>query len=444
MNNLAAMTSSFSTLILLLLLLASNDIALASSASSSSDELLDAKSIDMARRIIQQVKDYSNNNNVEQQPSSPSPPSSSSWKMILRVLENSFLGNEAEVEEDDNDNNYSSSTNEANARIKALQWLTLDYEKSTSSSTSRHHHKVPEYYESGLLDRYALATIYYATNGEDWIYDTNDDDTPFLSPNSHLQWAGVNGNNHDGHVSMLDLSHRNLVSSTFLPLEIVLLSPTLELLWLSDNTGLSGSLPHYIGDFTSLSSLSIYQTSMSGTLPESLYNLPKLSSLRIYKSNFTGGISSNIGKLSGALRWLWIHENQFTGRLPEEMGSLSKLEGMTLHGNLFDVVHDVRNDGSVGDADGGDDEVKSNIIPWSVCTNLINGGELKHLWTDCEEDALLLDDEEEGESKLNASVKACSCCTRCFPRKTKRTTKSEKERISLSFADDMASDVSVN
>ncbi|KAL7432758.1 hypothetical protein ACHAXH_004649 [Discostella pseudostelligera] len=437
MNNTATMTNSFSALILLLLLLASNDIA-----SSSSSSELDAKSIDMARRIIQKVKDYSNNNNVEQPSSSP-PPSSSSWQILLRVLEKSFLGNGVEVEEDDNDNNYSSTPHEANARIKALQWLTLDYEESTSSSAkSRHHHKVPEYYESGLLDRYALATIYYATNGEDWTYDTNDDGTQFLSPISHLQWAGVNGNNHDGHVSMLDLSHRNLVSSTFLPLEIVLLSPKLELLWLSDNSGLSGSLPTYIGDLTSLSSLSIYQTSMSGTLPESLYNLPKLSSLRIYKSKFSGGISSNIGKLSGALRWLWIHENQFNGRLPEELGSLSKLEGMTLHGNQLDVVDD-RNDGNVGDGGGGSgDGFKSNIIPWSVCTNLISGGELKHLWTDCQEDALLLDDEE-GESKLNASVKACSCCTRCFLRKTKRT-KNENERTPLSFADGMASDVSVN
>ena len=438
----AAMAASFPfSRLSSLLLLAFVAFASASSTDGTSFSELDAKSIDMARRVIQKLKDYSNNNDVEQQPSLLP----SSWQMLLHTLEKSFLGivNGAVVEEDDNGNsknNYSSTSQEASARLQALQWLTLDYGKSVSSSSSyssanHQHHKDDhhnQYYESGLLDRYALATIYYATNGKDWTYDdaqspsssasssSSDDQQLFLSSASHLQWSGVNGNNRDGHVTMLDLSHRNLVSNSFLPLEIVLLSPTLELLWLSDNMGLSGSLPDYLGDFASLSSLSIYQTSMSGTLPETLYNLPKLSSLRLYKSNFSGGISSSIGKLVG-LRWLWLHDNRFSGVLPQELGLLSKLEGMTLHGNEFDTIDVMNGDG-----------LRSNIIPESVCTNLVtaasnvggvgstSGGELKHLWTDCEEDSMLVV-EDGGESKIlnSASVKACSCCTRCFPRKTK-------------------------
>jgi len=99
---------------------------------------------------------------------------------------------------------------------------------------------------------------------------------------------------------------------------------------------------------------------------------------------------------------------------------LSKLEWMTLHGNEFDTIDVMNGDG-----------LRSNIIPESVCTNLnvasnvggvgsTSGGELKHLWTDCEEDSMLVV-EDGGESKIlnSASVKACSCCTRCFPRKTK-------------------------
>jgi hypothetical protein len=419
-----------------LLLLAVLALASASSTDGTSFSELDAKSIDMARRIIQKMKDYSNNNDVEQQPSLLPP----SWQMLLHTLEKSFLGigNGAVdvVEEDGNsNNNYSRTSQEASARLQALQWLTLDYEKSASYSSANHqHHKDDhhnQYYESGLLDRYALATIFYATNGKDWTYDdaqspssasssSADDQQLFLSSTSHLQWSGVNGNNRDGHVTMLDLSHRNLVSNSFLPLEIVLLSPTLELLWLSDNMGLSGSLPDFLDDFASLSSLSIYQTSMSGTLPETLYNLPKLSSLRLYKSNFSGGISSSIGKLVG-LRWLWLHDNRFSGVLPQELGLLSKLEGMTLHGNEFDTIDVMNGDG-----------LKSNVIPESVCTNLItaasnvggvgstSGGELKHLWTDCEADSFL-EVEDGGESKIlsSATMKACSCCTRCFPRKTK-------------------------
>lgn len=432
----------------------------ASRPSPSSSSELDIKDMDMARRIIQKIKDYSNvDTDADLQHQNPSLPSPSSWKTLLRILEKSFLGIEEEEENDSHPSHYSSTYQEANARIQALRWITLDYEKSfasSSSTTHDHNHKDQTIishheYENGLLDRYALATIYFATNGKKWTYydDENKSSHPpsphfssedqqqkqqqFLSSTSHLQWSGVNGNNRDGHVTMLDLSHRNLVSPSFLPLELVLLSPTLELLWLSDNMGLSGTIPNYIGDLTSLSSLSMYRTSMEGSIPKSLYNLPKLSSLRLYKSNFSGSISSNIGKLIG-LRWLWLHENRFSGVLPQELGSLSKLEGMTLHGNQFGVIiHD-------GNTTAG---LKSNIIPESVCTNLRmmmtavvgnvgssnSEGELKHLWTDCEEDALVLlavDEENAGESTKmkNASiVKACSCCTRCFPRK-----KSENEK----------------
>ncbi len=457
--------SSFFTSLLALLAFVAFTSAIEDASPPASSEL-DAKSIDMARRIIQKIKDYSKTDNdyfdqKQQQPQSSS--SSPSWKMLLSTLEKSFLGIDASVgkeEISDSDSNsrnnyYSSTPQEESARIQAVHWLALDYEKSISSSSSaRHHHE----HESGLLDRYALATIYYATNGKDWTYNDStsfsskeeeQEQHHFLSSSSHLQWIGVNGNNRDGHVTMLDLSNRNLVSPSFLPLELVLLSPTLELLWLSDNMSLSGTIPNYIfgSDFASLSSLSICHTSMTGPIPDTLYTLPKLSSLRLYKSNFSGSISANIGRLTG-LRWLWLHENRFSGVLPEELGSLSKLEGMTLHGNQFEVIHD------------GDSELKTNIIPESVCANLMTttttssnvgggssgGGELKHLWTDCEEDALLLVEEEEEReesSKLNSStassVKACSCCTRCFPRK-----KNENERISSSFVADDEIKSSIN
>ena len=61
----------------------------------------------------------------------------------------------------------------------------------------------------------------------------------------------MNGNRDDT-VTWLDLSNRNVYSTQFLPLELTLLSPTLELLWISENPGLSGSLPEYIGDFQKL------------------------------------------------------------------------------------------------------------------------------------------------------------------------------------------------
>eukprot|EP00579_Thalassiosira_antarctica_P012818 CAMPEP_0201934276 /NCGR_PEP_ID=MMETSP0903-20130614/33277_1 /ASSEMBLY_ACC=CAM_ASM_000552 /TAXON_ID=420261 /ORGANISM="Thalassiosira antarctica, Strain CCMP982" /LENGTH=436 /DNA_ID=CAMNT_0048474449 /DNA_START=37 /DNA_END=1347 /DNA_ORIENTATION=+ len=387
-----------------------------SAVAAAESDLVDAKSLAMANRILQKVKDYEN----------PPP----SWNMILRVMENSFLAIP------DNDSNfYQSSPHEEKARERALHWLAHEDESSANLSDDG--------YDRGLLQRYALATIYFATGGDDWKecsqkkQSSNNpdsicesDDERYLSPFSHLKWTGINGKN--GQVTWLDLSGRGLNSRTFLPLEVTLLSPSLELFWVSENDQLEGSLPNYLHEFQSLVSLSAYKTSVSGTIPESIYTLPKLNSIRLYKSKFEGTISTQIGKLA-ELKWFWIHENEFTGSVPTEIGQLSKLEGVTLYGNKFTPIENkddteshitpIENkDGNISitpmeNKDG--KSSSSSIIPESLCS--LKGKHLKHLWSDCEEGALTPALSEDGGKKaalvVKEGIQACSCCTRCFPRK---------------------------
>ena len=377
---------------------------------------LDDKSLAMANRIIQKVKD-----NVQ-----PDDTSSSSWSIMVQVLENSFLG----VPMPENNDIYQSSPNEEEGRQRALHWLAHNDEDETLTNISH------DEYDMGLLQRYALATIYFSTNGDNW--DTcsqnqeksscENNESRYLSPHSHLKWSGINGKN--GQVTWLDLTNRNLVSSNFLPYEILLLSKSLELLWLSENIQLSGSIPTYIDEFQSLVSLSIYKTNVGGTLPDSMYNLSKLTSLRLYKSNFTGVISNRIEKLGTTLKWLWIHENNFTGIVPNEIGKLVKLEGLTLHGNDFTPIIEAENKEGGGVNDNVSSSLKSNIIPDAVCK--LKAVSLQHLWTDCEDDALVSQPSPVegggggGGGKNNNAEEmlvivegkqACSCCTRCFPRK---------------------------
>lgn len=356
---------------------------------------LDEKSLAMAKRIVQKVKESEN----------PPP----SWNMIAQVLENSFLG-----VPDNNSNFYETSPHEEKGRERALQWLAHEDASATNLSDGE--------YDRGLLERYALSTIYFATNGDGWNRcsrpkqkspkgkptDTDSicgsDEERFLSPYSHLKWSGINGK--DGKVTWLDLSDQGIVSSTFLPLEFTLLSPSLELLWVSENEQLEGILPNYLGEFQSLVSLSVYKTSVSGSIPESIYTLPKLNSVRFYKSKFEGTISTQIENMA-ELKWFWIHNNAFTGVLPKEIGELSKLEGVTLHGNKFTPIEEENGN------------LKSNIIPEALCS--LKTSSLKHLWTDCEDGALAhgFNDEEGGkkaELMVKEGVQACSCCTRCFPR----------------------------
>ena len=467
---------------------------------------LDVASMAMARRIVKRIKEVKNN-------------SGDSWDTLIQILDHLATSSSSALQTDTNNNannimmtlpnphQHHLSQNEA--RQRALYWLSHQdtYEQKEAPGL-------------GFLHRYALAVIYFSLEGNSWNRCSSSshsgtgsiqashcptDNERYLSSTSHRSWDGVNGNRDDT-VTWLDLSNRNVYSTTFLPLELTLLSPTLELLWISENPGLSGTLPEYIGDFQNLNSLNVHKTNVGGTLPETLYTMNKLSSLRLYKSNFNGSISSNIGNM-GRLKWLWIHENEFTGIVPEEIGMLKKLEGVTLHGNKFSTVallsppqpdvavpkeeemvkeiqekneevvdhHKMKNqkeerlserggglaaaqkeeevepkeeerqlrrklsDGvdqskdQIKEEEGGADEestiteekgeddwistLKGNIVPASLCS-LMEKKNLKHLWTDCEEDALAFDQENgSDELVIKDGVHACSCCTRCFPKK---------------------------
>jgi hypothetical protein len=388
--------------------------AVASSSSSSSDVVpLDERSLAMADRLIRKIRErVSSSSGANDAP----PPPPSSWNdILLPAMTSSFEISRGGI---DDASINSIPPHEVRARRLAIRWL-VEIDKSSSMLSSRR-------YDDGLLHRYALATIYYATGGDEWTRCSSSsssscgegNDARYLSSRSHLEWDGVNGR--DGMVTMLDLGNRGLSSSDFLPPEIVLFCPTLELLWINDNSELRGTLPSYIGEFSNLASLSIQRTSMSGTLPDSIYSLRKLTSIRMYGSKFGGEISNDIGNLVG-LKWLWLHDNDFAGTLPDAIGKLSNLEGTTLHGNRFRhvVSYNVTKYGVLG----------SNVIPDTLCN--LTDYSLRYLWIDCEEGsvvpAVLVDDEKgrkEAVGEGNTTVKfvavdgirPCSCCTRCFPR----------------------------
>ena len=503
---------------------------------------LDVASAEMARRLIKrmkEVKDSLEKKNDDDDDDSDDV-GRKSWDTLIKVMDHlaSSSSTSEQTDKEANNNNDTTATiqqihhhhlSQNEARKRALYWLS--------------HQDTYEQKEvgTGFLHRYALAVIYFSLEGDSWnrcssashsgtgsikANDCPTDNERYLSSASHRMWDGVNGNRDDT-ITWLDLSNRNVYSEQFLPLELTLLSPTLELLWVSENPDLSGILPEYMGEFQKLESLNVHKTSVGGALPDSLYTLRKLSSLRLYKSKFTGSISSNIGNM-GRLKWLWIHENEFTGVVPEEIGKLKKLEGVTLHGNKFvpivkeevqeveksvqelnheelekrvqelkeelamrkgeevmaqkkeeetpkedetrfrrkltdvdekkdtklenmnvasdttevkDAKEDAKDDPLKTESQPKPDEkndaevtlegkdkptestetedwksaLKGNIIPESLCS-LMKQKKLKHLWTDCEEDAL---EQDGGSSDLVVKdiVHACSCCTRCFPKK---------------------------
>ncbi|XP_065620402.1 receptor-like protein 6 [Quercus suber] len=90
--------------------------------------------------------------------------------------------------------------------------------------------------------------------------------------------------------------------------------PTLQMIDLSNNYLLQGSLPEFHPN-GSLQSLLLHETKFSGTLPDSIGNLKMLSRIDLSFCNFNGSIPSSIANLT-QLVYLDISSNNFTGPVP--------------------------------------------------------------------------------------------------------------------------------
>ncbi|KAL9231409.1 hypothetical protein vseg_006641 [Gypsophila vaccaria] len=99
-----------------------------------------------------------------------------------------------------------------------------------------------------------------------------------------------------------------------LPDDILLLSE-LRNLDLSNNKGLTGTLPTNIGSLKNLVSLVLVDCNFSGLIPESIGQLGKLTNLFLNSNQFTGPIPYSVGNLTD-LKWLDLSDNQLNGTLP--------------------------------------------------------------------------------------------------------------------------------
>ena len=207
---------------------------------------------------------------------------------------------------------------------QALNWLLEDP-------------AVHDYSDERLMQRFALATLFMALNGQRWIRQGH-----WLSATHHeCDWTQTD---------LVDLSANSTGSdarATLLPVcsgYPVRLYQELHL----DGNNLQGSLPPEISLLTSLKKISLADNHLSGSLPTEvglLFN--NLSSLVLSKNNLSGDMLGKLFNNMTQLIELRLDHNSMMTRIPEELGLLGKLQYLSLANNgangtipsqLFDLV----------------------------------------------------------------------------------------------------------
>jgi len=321
---------------------------------------------------------------------------------------------------------------DASPQNNALEWLQSK-DAFTSVSTDQ------------LVQRYVLATFYYATKGSSaWDHQTN-----WLTPVNECSWDGITCFDEDAYpdvahlVSKISLSNYG-VSGT-LPQEIGYLSHlrnlTLEsndiagplpstitkltnllafnlrdnkiggklpknmeqfksLLYfhMPDNK-LTGSIPPGLGNIKSLQSINLKENQLSGIIPLELLNLKELKQLNLAKNDLVGVIPKDIDNLV-ELQKLNLANNGLLGQIPDAIGNIKTLQEINLSNNMFNgyvptSIAEIENLRELDLVRNDFDQGQS--IPSEICML-----ELEILTADC-------------AGELEDNYVKCDCCTSCEP-----------------------------
>jgi hypothetical protein len=229
-------------------------------------------------------------------------------------------------------------------QAKALQWI-LD-ERQTLLDT---------YSPERIQQRFALATLYYATNGDNWSnnsgwldYDSHEcswfSRHWFEDVEMYMGSAGANTftlmydsrtypcseNTTGGDYEHLWL-YRNQLEGTLPFVELALLT-SLKSLSLFTNNELSITLSSELGHLPKLEGIEISGLEIDGSIPTEIGLLTNLKAILASNNRITGTIPTEYGLLT-SLIYSMLSENQISGTLPSELGGMSALEWFYLYGN---------------------------------------------------------------------------------------------------------------
>ena len=231
----------------------------------------------------------------------------------------------------------------------ALEWIFQNnFDKTTNIDQAR-------------LETFALALLYYKTNGIDGSITAPDSThwekhTNWMTPKPICTWYGIDceegesaeestivhlnltSNNLQGelphalfialsNMRTLDLSHNRLTGE--LPVVVMPegngtppIAESMEYLWMQENE-FHGFIPTTWASLYKLRSLKIQNNRLTGVLPEQVNELADLEFLYIQNNALTGSFPYIEGMKS--LKYLWFFGNQFSEHLPYEFFRLNQI-----------------------------------------------------------------------------------------------------------------------
>jgi len=209
------------------------------------------------------------------------------------------------------------SSSAATPEEQALAWLVeADNNKPTT--------------EVQVIQRYALATLYFGTNGDAW-----EDNTNWLNPDE-CSWFGIicdEGSSSTGTVEEIQLPEVNLEGQ--LSADLGLLS-NLRVFRVFGNS-LSGNIPSSFGiGWGKLEVFEVYANDLSGTIPSSLGNgWNSIGIFDIEDNYFSSSLPESIGNWANSIKIVFLKRNDLTGSLPTSIKDWVTIEEFYMDGNSF-------------------------------------------------------------------------------------------------------------
>ena len=173
-------------------------------------------------------------------------------------------------------------------------------------------------------DRGALASLYHATGGANWVESTN-----WLTDARLGEWHGVT-TDQAGRVMSLELDSNNLVGS--IPPQLAQLTRLGRFSVM--NNGLGGPIPPELARLSGLHYLDLSRNDLTGPVPPELSRLTDVTALNLGMNRLSGPIPPELGDLT-RVTWLNLGNNDLTGTIPPEL-AIPGLYTLLLNGNLLE------------------------------------------------------------------------------------------------------------